>query len=166
MEAQQPRWREEEAHFAQSIEQEVAEPTKETAPAAVELDETLIAAESIKLQAELAPESFAQAPGQEEITEKELELRHEVQDDPSESQAASLGEVIADLSAKKPELQKASSTTSMQAVSDTPQAIQVTDSNSIVTSKSPSLSYVQAVKIGFVTALCLITAFAVLQIAT
>lgn len=165
MEAQQPHWRQEEAQYAQTIEQQAVEHPEKAVPTSVELDERYIAAESIKLQAEIAPERFADSAEADEVTEKELELRHEIQDDPSdEAQAVSVGEVLADMPpVVKPGVVAAQA--APVSPSNTPAASTTAVDDSAAMPDS-SISYAQAVKIGFVTALLLIALFALAQILT
>lgn len=162
MEAQQPHWREEEAQYAQTIEQQAVEHPEKAVPTSVELDERYIAAESIKLQAEIAPERFADSAEADEVTEKELELRHEIQDDPSdEAQAVSVGEVLADM----PPVGRSGAAQATPVSPPGTSASVPVNEDSVAVSGS-SISYGQAMKIGFITALFLIALFALSQLLT
>lgn len=165
MEAQQPPWTPPEADAAQHSEQEVAKHPEIMTPPVVEIDETDVAAEGIRLQAEKVSERSSSTTEKAEITEKELELRHEIQDDPSdEPQPVSVADVLADMPLAKTWQTEPDPVASTPEVSTIPAAPVIADDSTTRVSGGQSLTYVQAMKVGFITALLLIIGFTALQI--
>lgn len=169
MEAQQPQWREEEAQYSQLAERDAAEQPEKVEPPGVELSETSIAAEGILLHAERAANRPIDSTETGQVTERELELRHEVQDDAdNEVQAISVGEVLAGM-----QLSKTASLTPLVPEKDAPSAPpsspppvahSASTKRARNSGKPITVTYAQAVKVGFIMAIVLIAVFALLQL--
>jgi len=168
IEGQEPQWRNEEAFIEQSSDRKSAESIENHQPISVELGESDVIAESVRLLSKSTPEkSDKQVKNDREISERDMEIRHEIQDDPSESQAVPLGELIAGLSATTPILSKSKPEASdkLPENKDEPLSLEnEVDESSKTEMSARSVSYSQAIKIGFITALCLIAVFILLKV--
>lgn len=169
IEGQQPQWRNEEESVEQFTDRDTAEKNENNQPVSVELGESDLIAESVRMRSKSTPEKpDKQDKNDREISEREMEIRHEIQDDPSESQAVPLGELIAGLSATTPILSKSNTKkpNGPQNIEEEQQVQSENDINEALVNRKiiRSVSYSQAIKIGFITALCLIVAFILLKV--
>ncbi len=165
MEAQRPSWSEEELSYPTAREREVQPYPESDKLQPIAVEESGVVAEGIMLQAgSRSPERIPETPETEHITEKQLELRHEIQDDPARSSAVSIGSVVADLPTRLPGLSKeVSGSTSGPTSSPTTSTSLQGDNDAVSGHGQPSL-YRQAIQIGFVSGICITVLFALVQI--
>lgn len=164
MEAQRSSWPEEELPYPSAHEREARPYPESEKPHPIAVEESGVIASSIKLQGSRSPEGSAEVAEAEQITEKQLELRHEIQDDSGGQSAVSVGSVIAGLPARQPELSKGTYSTTEPAdtsAATAPVSVQNDDTND-GSSQGQSSMYRQAIQIGFVTGLCFVILFVLL----
>ncbi|GEM_PF-6470945 len=99
MEAQQPKWREEKDEpYTSETEYYPISRAESTPDRLLEVDETQIIADGIRSKAQQGTEKVSETRFARGITEKELEMRREIQDDPGEQgKAISVGEILSGL---------------------------------------------------------------------
>lgn len=165
MEIQRSTWSEEDLPRFDAPENEARQLVESEKTKPLSIEENSVATEGIIHQASISPESSVGLPT-DLITEKTLELRHEIQDGPSWRSAVSVGSVIADLSTSQSVISKDLSANESQPTVTPPAPIYesrngVTVSASITDSHS---MYRRAVQMGFVAGVCSIVLFALVKI--